>query len=67
MMIIPSTSEYHMYILIIYIYIYIKLYFSYTDYETSYTTGTDVCVRMIFVWEETECPEETHLSDLVTT
>ena len=26
--------------------------------------GTDVCVRMVFVWE---CPEETHLSDLVTT
>ena len=29
--------------------------------------GTDVCVRMVFVWEEPECPEETHLSDLVTT
>ena len=26
--------------------------------------GTDVCVRMVFVWED---PEETQLSDLVTT
>ena len=29
--------------------------------------GTDVCVQMVFMWEETEYPEETHLSDLVTT
>ena len=29
--------------------------------------GTDVCVPVVFVWEETRVPEETHLSDLVTT
>ena len=29
--------------------------------------GTDVCVRMVFVWEETRVTEETHLSDWVTT
>ena len=29
--------------------------------------GTDVCIRMVFVWEETGVPEETNLSDLVTT
>ena len=28
--------------------------------------GTDVCVRMVFVWEETGEPGETHLSDLMT-
>jgi len=29
---------------------------------------TYVCVRMVFVWgRKPECPEETHLSDLVTT
>ena len=28
--------------------------------------GTDVCVPMVFVWEESGVPEETHLSDLVT-
>ena len=29
--------------------------------------GTDVCVPVVFVLEETGVPEETHLSDLVTT
>jgi len=29
--------------------------------------GTDVCIWMVFVWEETEVPGETHPSDLVTT
>ena len=29
--------------------------------------GTDVCIQMVFMWEETEYPEATHLSDLVTT
>jgi len=28
--------------------------------------GTDVCVPVVFVWEETEVPGGTHLSDLVT-
>ena len=40
----------------------IKLYLFYNDYETSYTTyinhdfGTDVCVCVVFVWEETIVP-----------
>ena len=29
--------------------------------------GTDVRVSVVFVWEETGVPEETHLSGLVTT
>ena len=29
--------------------------------------GTDVCVQVVFVWEETGVAEETHLSDLVPT
>ena len=29
--------------------------------------GIDVCDRMVFLWEETGVPSETHLSDLVTT
>ena len=30
--------------------------------------GTDVCVQLVFLTgREPECPEETHLSDLVTT
>jgi len=29
--------------------------------------GTDVCVPVVFVWEETGVPEESHLSGLVTT
>ena len=29
--------------------------------------GTDVCIWMVFVWEETGVPGETHLSDFVTT
>ena len=41
-----------------------ELYLFYNDYETSLIlimlVGTDVCVRMAFVWEQT------HLSDLVT-
>jgi len=29
--------------------------------------GTNVRVWMVFAWEENGVPEETHLSDLVTT
>jgi len=29
--------------------------------------GTDVCVPVVFVWEETGVPGGNHLSDLVTT
>ena len=36
---------------------FFKLYLFYNDYETSYTTYINhVCVRMVFVWEETGVP-----------
>jgi len=33
-----------------------KLYLFYNDYETSDKTMHDVCVRLVFVWEETGVP-----------
>ena len=42
--------------LIHYIFPYFKLDLFYNDYELSMLVGTDVCVRMVFVWEETGVP-----------
>ena len=48
-----------------------KLYLFYKDYETSYTTSCSLTLMFALGWSscgrKSECPEETHLSDLVTT
>ena len=45
--------------------LFVSYYSFYKDYKTCFIilVGTDVCVRLVFVWEETENPE----SNLVTT
>ena len=47
-----------------------KVYLFYKDYETSYTTSCSLALMFAFGWSscgrKSECPEETHLSDLVT-